>query len=269
MIATGSADNQAYLRSLGAEPLVYSEGLHGRILAAAPEGVSVVLDCAGGEALDVSIALGTDRNRISTIGDQRYRELGVHWPSGQRDGARLRRLMALAGDGRLHVLVRRTYPLERIADAHRDVEQGHGPGKVVVLLPAPDAEAWIGRLFAAWREGRPERVAELFTADAQYRSHPFAPAHAGRPAIEQYWLRSLGQQRDTEVWVGEALVTAQQAAVEWWATLTEDGEAASYSGTLFLSFDRDGLCRSLREVWMREPGHHLPYPGWGRWEMEP
>lgn len=231
VIAIGSADNQAYLRSLGAEPLVYGEGLHERIMATAPEGVSVVLDCAGGEALDISIALGTDKNRIATIGDQRYRELGVRWPSGPRDGARLRKLMALASDGRLHVHIRRTYPFERIADAHRDVEQGHGPGKVAVIIPQP------------------------------------APAHVGRPAIAEYWRRSLGQQRDTEVHVGEPLLSGRRAAVEWWAALTEDGEAASYSGTLFLTFDEDGLCRSLREVWTREPGHQRPYKGWGRWEM--
>ena len=135
VIATGSTLNQNYLRSLGAEPLVYGPGLRQRIEAAAPQGVSVVLDTAGGEALDASIALGISKGRIATIRDyQRYRELGVHWPTGERNGKRLSKLMALAADGRLRVHIRRTYPLEQIAEAHRDVEAGHGPGKVAVLI---------------------------------------------------------------------------------------------------------------------------------------
>lgn len=131
----------------------------------------------------------------------------------------------------------------------------------------PTVENWIQTLFTAWRDDQPEQVAQLFSPEAEYRSHPFRPAHVGRPAIAEYWRRSLGQQRDTEVHVGEPLLSGRRAAVEWWAALTEDGEAASYSGTLFLTFDEDGLCRSLREVWTREPGRQRPYQGWGRWEM--
>lgn len=129
-----------------------------------------------------------------------------------------------------------------------------------------ETEAWIQALFSAWRDDRPEQVAGLFAPQAEYRSHPFRPAHVGRPAIAEYWRRSLEQQEDTEVHVGEPLIGDGRAAVEWWAVLGEDGEAVSYSGTLFLAFGEDGLCRALREVWTREPGRMEPYPGWGRWE---
>ncbi|MDT3438056.1 zinc-binding dehydrogenase [Pseudofrankia sp. BMG5.37] len=38
------------------------------------------------------------------------------------------------GPGPIDAEVRRTFPLERAADAHRDVETGHGRGKVVLLV---------------------------------------------------------------------------------------------------------------------------------------
>ncbi|GGA40271.1 NADP-dependent oxidoreductase [Pelagibacterium lentulum] len=136
VLATGSARNQGYLRALGAEAIIYGEGLKDRIEAAAPESVSVVLDCAGGEALDITIALGTDKARIATIRDyKRYKELGVQWPVGERNGTRLAKLMELAAAGELIVHIRKTYPLEAIAEAHREVETGHGPGKIAVLIP--------------------------------------------------------------------------------------------------------------------------------------
>jgi NADPH:quinone reductase-like Zn-dependent oxidoreductase len=98
--------------------------------------VSVVLDGAGGEALDISIALGTDKARIATLNDYlRYKDLGVQWPTGERNGNRLAKLMALVDAAHLQVHIRKTYPFEFIADAHRDVEFGHGPGKVAVLIP--------------------------------------------------------------------------------------------------------------------------------------
>lgn len=48
--------------------------------------------------------------------------------------AQLRDLVALYEAGDLRVTVRAAFPLERIADAHREVEKGHGRGKVVVTL---------------------------------------------------------------------------------------------------------------------------------------
>lgn len=134
VVATGSAANQDYLRGLGATPIIYGEGLRQRIEAAAPEGVTVVLDCAGGESLDISIALGIDKGRIATIADERYKELGVQWPTGARNGARLANLLALAASGVVKANIRQVFPLDQIAEAHRIVEAGHGAGKVVVEI---------------------------------------------------------------------------------------------------------------------------------------
>ena len=48
VIGTASEANHDYLRALGAEPVVYGEGLPERVRELAPEGVDVVVDLVGG-----------------------------------------------------------------------------------------------------------------------------------------------------------------------------------------------------------------------------
>ena len=47
VIGTASANNHDYLRSLGAEPTTYGEGLEQRVRELAPDGVDAALDAAG------------------------------------------------------------------------------------------------------------------------------------------------------------------------------------------------------------------------------
>ena len=58
VIATASPARHDQLRELGATPVAYGDGLLERVREAAPDGVTVVLDCAGtDEAIDVSLEL--------------------------------------------------------------------------------------------------------------------------------------------------------------------------------------------------------------------
>lgn len=133
VIGTGSQANQAYIASLGASPLVYGEGLRERIVAAAPHGLTAVLDCVGGPTLDLSLTLGVPLDRIATLGDMgRTRQLGIRSVEGVRDGIRLARLLDLAAKGQLKANVRRIYPMNEIIEAHRELDAGHGHGKIVI-----------------------------------------------------------------------------------------------------------------------------------------
>lgn len=68
VIATGSPARHDQLRELGAIPVAYGDGLADRVRAAAPDGVTVALDCIGtDEAIEVSKELISDRTRIATI----------------------------------------------------------------------------------------------------------------------------------------------------------------------------------------------------------
>ena len=75
-----------------------------------------------------------DRNRIITIVDFEIAErLGVRGIRSQRSTARLDELVDLCDRAGL-IHVRRAFPLHEAAAAHREVETGHGRGKVVLTI---------------------------------------------------------------------------------------------------------------------------------------
>ncbi|MFJ2770948.1 alcohol dehydrogenase catalytic domain-containing protein [Streptomyces sp. NPDC087300] len=143
VLATGAERNHHLLRELGAVPLAYGPGLLDRVRAAAPDGVTAAVDCAGtDEALDVSVALVADRTRIASIvGTDRRAAVGVKtlgYGPGQDAGTEVRLaaradLAARAGAGELRVLVHGSYPLYEAARAHKVGIAGHAPGKLVLV----------------------------------------------------------------------------------------------------------------------------------------
>ena len=143
VIATASEAAHAYLRELGAGPVVYGDGLVERIGELVPDGVDAAIDTVGNdEALDASVALVADRNRIVTIAAfQRGVELGIKvigaGPGGDpgteiRAAARLE-LVRLAEAGKLRVRLAGTYRFEEAAAAHRELLSGHTHGKIVLI----------------------------------------------------------------------------------------------------------------------------------------
>lgn len=60
--------------------------------------------------------------------------LGGHYVFVRPERDHLDALTRLVEDGQLTVEVAATYPLDRIAEAHRESESGHTSGKIVVLL---------------------------------------------------------------------------------------------------------------------------------------
>jgi enoyl reductase len=135
VIGTASRENHDYLRSLGAEPVLYGPGLAERVRTLAPGGVHAALDASGRGALDASIALGIEPSRIATlVAFEDVQRLGVHGVHSDRNRERLQQLVELYDAGGLRVHVRDIYPLSHAAVAHRDVENGHGRGKVVLMV---------------------------------------------------------------------------------------------------------------------------------------
>ncbi|MGI8751078.1 MAG: NADP-dependent oxidoreductase [Acidimicrobiales bacterium] len=143
VIGTGGETRHGYLRQLGAEPVVYGDGLIERIRALAPTGVDAAIDAVGtDEAVDASVDLVTDCKRIATIAAfQRGFELGLKVLGGApgadpgtgiRAAARLE-LVKQAEAGRLQVLVAGTYALVDAASAHRELAAGHTHGKIVLI----------------------------------------------------------------------------------------------------------------------------------------
>ncbi|MHB1569330.1 MAG: NADP-dependent oxidoreductase, partial [Solirubrobacteraceae bacterium] len=67
VIGTASTRNHDLLRSFGAEPTTYGEGLEQRVRELAPGGVDRALDAAGGGALPALVALTGSADRVVTI----------------------------------------------------------------------------------------------------------------------------------------------------------------------------------------------------------
>jgi NADPH:quinone reductase-like Zn-dependent oxidoreductase len=138
VIGTASAGNHDYLRSFGAEPTTYGEGLARRVRDLAPEGVDRAIDDAGGGALPALVELTGSVERVVTIADyQGSQETGVRMTGGsdsKRAWYALGEIGELIDAGRFALPVARTFPLEEIAEAHRLSEDGHVRGKLILLV---------------------------------------------------------------------------------------------------------------------------------------
>jgi len=137
VIGTASPANQDYLRSLGAEPVTYGQGLVGRVRALAPDGIDLALDVAGSGVLPELIELTGGPEHVVTIADFRgARRYAVRFSSGDAGRAvhALAEIGELVESGRFSLPVAQTFPLAEIAQAHRVSEDGHMRGKLVLLI---------------------------------------------------------------------------------------------------------------------------------------
>jgi NADPH:quinone reductase-like Zn-dependent oxidoreductase len=132
VIGTASESSFEYLRSLGAEPVRYGEGLAERVRATAPGGITAATDLYGTEAVDAARELGVPDDRISTIA---ARVDGVTAVSGaQAAPGTLEHVAELVATGQLVVPIAATYPVEQIREAVEFQAGRHAHGKVVVTL---------------------------------------------------------------------------------------------------------------------------------------
>lgn len=145
VVATASPGRFDRIRSLGATPVAYGEGLADRVRDAASDGVTVAIDAAGtDEALHVSLELVTDRTRIATLvrgadadalGIQAYSGGSPHPLTAQQvawRGEAMPVALSLLAADRFSVELGPEFPLSDAAEAHRLVESGT-QGKITLL----------------------------------------------------------------------------------------------------------------------------------------
>lgn len=146
VIATGGASSQDRLRTLGAIPVQYGEGLSEAIRTSAPRPVTVALDFIGtDEAIAVSKEFVADGARIATIvRGPDAAALGIRAFSGgspeplsdqelawRREAIPV--TMELIAQGRFDVEIAAELPLAEAAEAHRMIEAHAVRGKIVLL----------------------------------------------------------------------------------------------------------------------------------------
>ncbi|MGN9808950.1 NADP-dependent oxidoreductase [Micromonospora sp. BQ11] len=135
VIGTASEGKHGYLRGLGALPVTYGEGLASRVRELAPGGVDAVLDAAGSGSLADLVAIAGSADRVVTIADATGAEqLGVRHLYAENNSEVLAEGAALGARGGYTPYLAATFPIDKIADAHREAERGHTQGKIVVTL---------------------------------------------------------------------------------------------------------------------------------------
>lgn len=135
VIGTASEANHEFLRSLGAEPTTYGDGMVQRIRALAPDGVDLAFDTAGKGGVPDLITLTGDPARVATIADFSAAALGVKVTGGGEGRApgALDEAAALVEAGRLSMPVAQTFTFADAGAAHRTSSEGHVRGKLVLV----------------------------------------------------------------------------------------------------------------------------------------
>jgi NADPH:quinone reductase-like Zn-dependent oxidoreductase len=135
VIGLASEPNHAWLEAHGVIPVAYGQDVAGRIRQASGEKADAFIDTYGDGYVELAVDLGVPPERINTIRD---------WQAAAKIGARtygegaaacavvLGELARLAARGELDVPIARTYPLEQVQDAFRELERRHTHGKIVL-----------------------------------------------------------------------------------------------------------------------------------------
>jgi NADPH:quinone reductase-like Zn-dependent oxidoreductase len=138
VIGTASAGNHDYLRSLGAIPTTYGDGLPARVKELAPQGVDAALDTSGRGALPDLIEITGAPDRVVTIADPQARQYGVRYTSGRSSEIRAWHALAEVAElwerSQFSMPVAQTFALAEGPQAHRLSEEGHVRGKLVLLV---------------------------------------------------------------------------------------------------------------------------------------
>ncbi|MEU9453798.1 NADP-dependent oxidoreductase [Streptomyces sp. NPDC048277] len=135
VIGLAGERNHAWLKERGVVPVEYGDGAAERIRQAAGGRVDAFIDTFGDGYVRLAVELGVRPERINTIRDWRAAaEIGArtYGEGSAASAVVLGELARLAARGELVVPIARTYPLEQVREAFRELERGHTHGKIVL-----------------------------------------------------------------------------------------------------------------------------------------
>jgi len=144
VIATAGPQNQETLRRLGADVAVdytKEDPVAAAREATGGEGVDAVLDTVGGDTIARSTGAVKPFGRLATVLDPQgplprfsLKNLTLYGILITPDAGRLEAMGRLIDQGKLRPLMDQVLPLERVQEAHRRLDTGHGRGKVVLWV---------------------------------------------------------------------------------------------------------------------------------------
>ena len=135
VIASSSESNHDYLREIGAIPVLYGEGVGGRVRAAAGGLVDAVFDVAGKTPAEELIGLVSEPSQVLSIANFAAGQAGARVTGGAADSRPMEALAEVAellAQNKLVIKVQ-TFPFDRAAEAYRISQAGHVRGKLVLI----------------------------------------------------------------------------------------------------------------------------------------
>lgn len=135
VVASASEGNHDYLREIGATPVLYGEGVVGRVRAAAGGPVQGVLDVAGKTPVEDLVSLAPQPSQVVSIANFRAADAGARVTGGGEDSQPAKALAEVAellAESKVVVQVQ-TFPFDRAAEAYLISRAGHVRGKLVLV----------------------------------------------------------------------------------------------------------------------------------------
>ena len=117
-------------------------------------------------------------------------------------------------------------------------------------------DLWLGSYCRAWENKDPAAAGALFTDDASYQESPYVEPMRGRAAIIEYWSHVPRTQDDIHFTYETIASTGLVSVAHWTAEFTRisSNTKVKLDGIFLLTFVESGLCKSLREWWVRQEG---------------
>jgi NADPH:quinone reductase-like Zn-dependent oxidoreductase len=134
VIASSSEANHDYLREIGAIPVLYGEGVGGRVRVAAGGPVNAVFDVAGKTPAEELVSLVSEPSQVVSIANYAAGQAGARVTGGadSRPMEALAEVAELLEQNKLVIKVQ-TFPFDRAAEAYRISQAGHVRGKLVLV----------------------------------------------------------------------------------------------------------------------------------------
>jgi nuclear transport factor 2 (NTF2) superfamily protein len=127
---------------------------------------------------------------------------------------------------------------------------------------AAAARRWAGVWQSAWASKDVEAIVALYAPSTRYRALVLREPELGSAGVRAYLTRTFGEEDAIECRFGVPVVGDDRAAVEWWASWTEDGDDLTMAGVTLLRFDEHGLVVDHRDYWNQSDRREPPFDGW-------
>jgi len=125
-----------------------------------------------------------------------------------------------------------------------------------------DVQHWLDRYVAAWKSYDGAAIGDLFSANAEYRYHPWDEPVRGREAIVADWIAPNGNasSRDAEgtydaayeAWAVDGDRAVAVGTSDYFTDASRTTRDRRYHNVYLLEFDADGRCRSFTENYQLE-----------------